>query len=193
MLVFEVVHEKAWPITEKSLCRNIQLRYDEFPVENIKLVDGRVTTFHYLFADPTTIGNVCGKLRTGFYDKTSSPHNFIVPIKSRTSRNVAIAANKLLELIGCEKIPSFEYLLALATDTSAMQEFTDIESIDLPNDPPNGPTQYPLDQAPNLYSDLNLFSLFRPKIGSDPNQLHKLDEVLGYDQTFELIGDKSTL
>lgn len=193
MLIFEVVHEKAWPITEKSLCRNIQLRYDEFPVENIKLVNGRITTFHYLFADPTTIGNVCGKLRTGFYDKTSSPNNFIVPIESRTSRNVALAANKLLELIGCEKIPSFEYLLALATDTSAMQEFTDIESIDLPNDPPNGPTLYPPDQAPKLYSDFNLSILFRPKIGTDPNQLHKLDEVLGYDPTFELIGDKGTV
>ena len=37
LIIFEVVHEKAWPITQPSLCRNISLRYDEFPVENIQL------------------------------------------------------------------------------------------------------------------------------------------------------------
>ena len=70
LIIFEVVHEKAWPITEKSLCRNIPLRYDEFPVENIKLNEetNKISTFHYLFADPTTIGNVIGKIRSGFYD-----------------------------------------------------------------------------------------------------------------------------
>ena len=189
LVVFEVVHEKAWPITKKSLCRNIPLRYDEFPVENIKLNEetNSIATFHYLFSDPTTIGNVIGKIRSGFYDKTSDLKNYIVPVKFRTSQHVANASRQLLEEIKCEKIPSIEYMTALTTDRHAMQEMMDVKQIELP-DVPENETPYPVEED-NLYNDKLLYTMFVPKIGvgdkEKQGQLHKLDDVLGYDSTFE--------
>jgi hypothetical protein len=193
LIIFEVVHEKAWPITEKSLCRNIPLRYDEFPVENIKLNEetNKISTFHYLFADPTTIGNVIGKIRSGFYDLTSDPKSYIVPKDFRTSQNVSKASLELLHEINCSKIPSFDYLLSLSTDRHAMQEMADVKQIDIPDIPAKS-IPYPDDSEQNLYDDKLLYSIFTPKIGikdkEKQDQLHKLDDVLGYDPTFEQLG-----
>jgi hypothetical protein len=33
MLIFEVVHEKSWPLTKISLCRNLKLGFDVYPIE----------------------------------------------------------------------------------------------------------------------------------------------------------------
>lgn len=191
LIIFEVVHEKAWPITKKSLCRNIPLRYDEFPVENITLSDNKITTFHYLFADPTTIANVIGKIRVGFYDKVTDPKAYVVPYEYRTSVFVAKAANELLRQIRCKNIPSEDYILALTKDRHAMQEYVDLKSIDLPDNPPHD-IPYP-EHEPNLFDETYLYPMFKPKIDvtdvKKQDELHKLGEVLGYDPTFEQLGE----
>jgi hypothetical protein len=120
LIIFEVIHEKAWPITQPSLCRNISLRYDEFPIENIYLKDNKIGAFYYLFSDPTTIGNVIAKLRHGFYDKSKEPKKYIVQKEYRTSDNVARCAREIMEELGCSKIPPLEYFLSLATDKHAL-------------------------------------------------------------------------
>ena len=189
LIIFEVVHEKAWPITNLSLCRNIPLRYDEFPVENLTYDEkkNKITSFHYLFADPTTIGNVVGKIRTGFYDKTVKPNEKIIAIKYRTSSFVAKCAKLLMEeIIKCDNIPSNDYFLALATDRHAMQEFKDIKSIDLPDEPIE-PQPYPEEE--NLFDEDMLAITLEPKTNLDDideqDSLHKLTEVKDYDSTFE--------
>ena len=198
LIIFEVVHEKAWPITQPSLCRNISLRYDEFPVENITFGPSDydkeknvIKAFHYLFADPTTIGNVVGKIQTGFYDKVSDPKDYVVPLNYRTSENVATCAMEIMTELACKKIPSFEYFLSLATDRHAMQEFKDIPSLEIArgakeNEP------YPKGSKDNVYSDIDLFTYFKPSADvEDTNaqdSLHKQSVVKGYDpSTFEVV------
>lgn len=179
IIIFEIVHEKAWPITHKSICKITTMRYDEFPVENIDLIDDKIQTFHYLFADPTTIGNVVGKLRHGFYDNISAINEKIVPKKYRTSSNVAIAAKKLVSSIKCSKIPSDEYFLALATDRHAMQEFADVPGINVENDPARI-IPYP-DEPDNMFDDSILYPTFHPVASMEnlakQNSLHKLRVV----------------
>ena len=191
LIIFEVVHEKAWPITQPSLCRNISLRYDEFPVENITFGSSDydsekdvIKAFHYLFADPTTIGNVVGKIQTGFYDKVSDPKDYVVPLMYRTSENVATCAMEIMTELGCKKIPSKEYFVALATDRHAMQEFKDIPSLDIArgakeNEP------YPEGSKDNVYSDIDLFTYFKPSVDVEDTEaqdsLHKQSVVKGYD------------
>jgi len=179
IIVFEVVHEKAWPLTEKSLCKIITMRYDEFPIENIDLIDGKIQTFHYLFADPTTIGSIVGKLRHGFYDKIKEVNNKIVPKEFRTSENVAKAAKQLLEAIGCSEIPSEQYLIALATDRHAMQEYEDMPSINIANVPPTK-VNYPLNEK-GLFNNSELYPTFKPVASANniakQNSLHKLKVV----------------
>ncbi len=195
LIIFEVVHEKAWPITIKSLCRNISLRYDEFPVENLTYSEekNKIVSFHYLFSDPTTIANVVGKIRTGFYDKTNNPNNKIIQDKYRTSKFVGECAKELMEQIQCKNIPSEQYFLALATDKHALQEFSDIKSIDIP-DEPIVTQYYPHEPKSNLFDDNTLGVQFKPKVGIEDIEaqasLHKSSEVIGYDDTFEKLNNK---
>jgi len=181
IIIFEVVHEKAWPLTQKSLCKVVTMRYDEFPVENIDVIDGKIQAFHYLFADPTTIGNVVGKLRNGFYDKSNEINDRIVPKQYRTSENVAKAAKLLLQGIECVEIPSDTYLLALATDRHAMQEYTNVKSINIPN-APSSSIDYPEDTGP-LFNNSRLYPIFRPIASANnvtkQSRLHKLKYVEG--------------
>ncbi len=193
ILIFEISHEKAWPITKKSLCRNLVLRYDEFPVENIKYdkENKKIGVFHYLFADPTTIGNVVGKLRNGFYDKTNEVNDKICKLQYRTSEHIAKATEELLNEIKCSPIPSFKYILALAKDRHAMQEYEDMPTISLPDNPVE-PVDYPNEPIENIYSDENLFTKFVAKASIqnklEQDTLHKREEVLGYNPTYEMFG-----
>ncbi len=193
IIIFEIVHEKAWPLTKKSLCRNLVLRYDEFPVENIKYDrdNGKISTFHYLFADPTTIGNVVGKLRNGFYDKTNEVNDKICKLEYRTSEHIARATEELLNEINCNPKPSFNYILALAKDRHAMQEYEDMPTIAFP-DTPLEPIDYPDEPIENIYSDENLFTKFVAKANIqsqlEQDSLHKSDEVVGYNPTYEMLG-----
>ena len=170
LIIFEVVHEKAWPITQPSLCRNISLRYDEFPVENINIKDGKIGTYHYLFSDPTTIGNVIAKLRHGFYDKSTDPKKFIVAKEYRTSENVAKCAREIMTALECSKNPSSEYFLSLATDKHALQEFQDLPPIDIPDNPVIS-VPYPTKNTDNIYNDADLMTKFIPEASPDDDAL----------------------
>jgi hypothetical protein len=184
LIIFEVVHEKAWPITQPSLCRNISLRYDEFPVENIYLNNDKIDTFHYLFSDPSTIGNVIAKLRHGFYDKSNDVDNKILEEKYRTARNVAKCAREIMVELECTKIPSEDYFLALATDKHALQEFTDLPEISTPDDPASI-VPYPEGNPNNIYSDSDLMTKFIPSANPESvieqETLHRKTQVDSYD------------
>jgi hypothetical protein len=137
MLIFEVVHEKAWPITKFSLCRNIPLGYDIFPIESLVQTENGagMKTFDDKFQDPTTLSNLYHKLRKGFYDKVDASLDVIVNPKYRTARDIATAAKEFLEEIGCVKKYTIEKLLALTQDPIGAEEFTErAATIAFPND-----------------------------------------------------------
>ena len=180
IIIFEVVHEKAWPLTQKSLIRNIRLRYDSFPVENIDAdpAKGVVYTFDYLFDDPTTLGNVRAKLRGGFYDRTTELNDTIVPSEYRTSMHVATAAHQLLNELGDTDNVPFEYLLALTTDNTGCEELLDRGTIQ-PQYPENPVEPEPYTENDSQYAfDDALLSTYYVKIASH-EPLHHLRYVPG--------------
>jgi len=125
LLIFEVTHEKAWPLTKFSLCRNIPLGYDIFPIELI-VSDGKtLMTVDEAYNDPTTLSNLYHKLRKGFYNNVENPDARIVSPKYRTARHIATAALQLLTEIGCKKSYTLEQLLALTQDPVGAEEFTE--------------------------------------------------------------------
>lgn len=106
MLVFEIVHEKAWPISQFSICRNTRLGYDWFPVETIQTVTNDknvsvLSTIDQAFRDPTTLSNLYNKIRRGFYDDVMEPSDFIIMKKYRTSKYLKLAVDLLLKLVQC--------------------------------------------------------------------------------------------
>jgi hypothetical protein len=127
LIIFEVVHEKAWPITKFSLCRNIPLGYDVFPIETLvaRTTTVGIKTVDDKFQDPTTLSNLYNKLRKGFYDKVISPDPRILEEKFRTAKDIAAAAQELLTQIDCTIKHSFEELLALTLDEKGAEEFTE--------------------------------------------------------------------
>jgi len=130
IIIFEITHEKAWPITPDSILRNIVMGYDRFPVESLEADQHGIKTRDFAFDDPTTLSNTIHKLRGGFYDNPNQPNNAIVPKKFRTSTWMARAAAALFEDIALKyapKIqrPSFKLILALTTDPHDTEEFQD--------------------------------------------------------------------
>ena len=105
MLVFEIVHEKAWPISNFSICRNTKLGYDWFPVETIEIkTENQVSvlsTIDQAFRDPTTLSNLYNKIRRGFYDDVMDPSEFIIMKKYRTSKYLKLAVDFLLNIVKC--------------------------------------------------------------------------------------------
>ena len=137
LIIFEVVHEKGWPITKFSLCRNIPLGYDIFPIETMVETDGSsgIKIVDDKFQDPTTLSNVYQKLRKGFYDKVTAPDTRIVDPVFRTAKDIAHAAQELLGQIQCKSSYTFEKLLALTEDPKGAEEFTEkAAEIAFPND-----------------------------------------------------------
>ena len=140
LLIFEIIHEKAWPITKFSICRNIKLGYDVFPIESIIMecedekidyIDENImktcpelnfTTIDEDFEDPTTLSNTINKLRHGFYDDPDDPNNMIVDEKYRTSDSLVKQAIYVLEQLGCEPM-SKEELMNLTKNTKNTEEF----------------------------------------------------------------------
>ena len=66
LIIFEICHEITWPITPLSLCRNILLRFDSLPTENININTNPESPFLFktvytLFDNATTLANVLGK------------------------------------------------------------------------------------------------------------------------------------
>lgn len=141
LIIFEVVHEKAWPITALAICRCIPLLYDVFPIETLTIIDDNgvksIDTIDRRFNDPTTLSNLRGKLRHGFYDKVNNTIGIIVPEKYRTSQNISICAKIILTLLGCKCNPDMSLLLKLTKDPTNAGEFAQVTSIktpDVPND-----------------------------------------------------------
>jgi hypothetical protein len=145
LLIFEIVHEKAWPMTPKSLLRNIVHKYDKFPVESIVVIDDKISTRDFTFDDPTTLSNTIHKIRGGFYDNPNDIIEAILPMRFRTSRALALAAKELYNRIANKYYPevdrpSMELLLALVTDQHDTDEFRDkdvVKELDVPA--PNQP------------------------------------------------------
>ena len=141
LIIFEVIHEKAWPITALAICRCIPLLYDIFPVESLIIVNENDNTYidtsEDQFEDPTTLSNLRGKIRHNFYDKADDVNNIIIPEVYRTSQTIAICAKILLSLLGCKCNPDMSLLLKLTKDTKYADEFAETTSVktpDIPND-----------------------------------------------------------
>ena len=138
MILFEIVHEKAWPMTRFSICRNIQKQYDVFPIENLVVYDGQIETEDHKFDDPTTLSNLVNKLRHGFFDPAQNPLNTVLAKSHRTSAFIVEACEHILDylnLVGPDRYSS-ETLLALAKDTKNANEFLQSEhEIDIPDVP----------------------------------------------------------
>jgi hypothetical protein len=143
IIVFEVVHEKAWPITRKALCRCIPLLYDLFPVESLKYTNGDYIDINTeTFNDPTTLSNIRGKLRHGFYDDVDTTVDVIVPKKYRTSKFIAECASYILKQLNCNYIPSDELLLKLTKDETNAGEFSQVTAINIPDVPSGNMPDY---------------------------------------------------
>jgi hypothetical protein len=135
LLIFEVVHEKAWPITKLALCRCTPLLYDIFPIENLAVINDEIDTNDQQFNDPTTLSNLRGKLRHGFYDLVEDPNPNVLPVEYRTSKKFAEAAKILLTLLNCGYNPKLDLLVKLTKDTTNAGEFSQVSPIELPDDP----------------------------------------------------------
>jgi len=165
LIIFEICHEITWPITPLSLCRNILLRYDSLPTENINVNTNPESKFLFktvytLFDNATTLANVVGKLRSGFFDDVSDPYSVIVNEKYRTSLYISQAATELLRELKCKKIPSDQYILALATDKTTTAEYTDRPQISTPDEYMGNPVPYP-DEEINLFDDEELHNKYK--------------------------------
>lgn len=143
MIVFEITHEKAWPMTKFALCRNAQLKYDVFPIETMVVRDGVVTTEDQIFHDPTTLSNLRGKLRHGFFDTVNSPIKAILAERYRTSAHIVSAVNVLFDYLGFSKgRVSTQTLLALTKDLTNASEFASYGGEISTKDEPEGPVEY---------------------------------------------------
>jgi hypothetical protein len=115
IILFEIIHEDAQPAYPSILCQTI-----------LRNAGHGQAKFQVLFTNPSTgtpdirhITNPGGgilafvkyKLRYGFLDDVLLP--VIVEKEYRTTENIATAAHKLLEIIGCDDIPSLDTLMEL--------------------------------------------------------------------------------
>ena len=136
MLIFEIVHEKAWPITKFSLLRNIPLGYDVFPIEKLDVTADTIITKDEAFNDPTTLSNLYKKMRRGFYDSeigNDSEINKILLKKFRTAKYLKDAVNLLIRKLNmCAGVDDSrtecrpfedETLFALILDSQNADEF----------------------------------------------------------------------
>jgi hypothetical protein len=161
LLIFEITHEKAWPITPFSLLRNMVLGYDIYPVESLGVRRDSIATSVDMFDDPTTLSITINKLRGGFYDDPKNTIESIVPANFRTSTHLVTAALELFDEIA-EKFapsiqrPSRELLLALATDRHGTEEFHDGATVNAADVAPN--QKYPKeDYIPPRPKDFKLY------------------------------------
>ena len=149
LIIFEIIHEKAWPITRHSIIRNIQVGYDKFPVEELKISkSGKIYINNFIFDDPTTLANLYYKLVYGFIDmpptnsnlinktkrsynylnnsmltkKTKKRYNSVLPIKKRTAENIAMEAHDLLIKLNATAPKSYNDLLKITLDTTNTDE-----------------------------------------------------------------------
>jgi hypothetical protein len=144
-IIFDVVHEKGWPITQKSLCKNIIEKSDSYPIENYEIVDSKITWKRTKGNDPTTLNNVLSKLLYGFYDEVENPIDNYVDRSVRNTESMFTASKNILIEIGCKIIPSDDYINALVTDTTYAPEYKD----QAPNEVSIQSTSYPDNEIVN--------------------------------------------
>ena len=101
LIIFEIVHEKAWPITIFSIIRNIKLGYDVYPIESLS-IDKNIKITYDAFNDPTALANVHYKLLSGFYDDITINSNlqsdFIIDSKYRNSKYILEASRRIISI-----------------------------------------------------------------------------------------------
>lgn len=156
LIIFEIIHEKAWPITRHSIIRNIQIGYDKFPVEELKVTKtGKVYINNFIFDDPTPLANLYYKLVHGFIDmppaesnltnktkktytyltnsmitkKTKKRLNTVLPISKRTAENIATEAHNILIKLNATHPKSYAELLKLTLDTQNTDELRQFKYI----------------------------------------------------------------
>lgn len=128
--MFEIVHEKAWPITIPSLSRNIKLGYDVFPIETLDVDVSRntISARHDAFQDPTTLSNLYHKLQHGFYDDYGNPNEKMLNPKARISKTIsqhlATFAKEFLQHAADPDTNLNELFNSLARDQKNAEEFT---------------------------------------------------------------------
>ncbi len=163
ILIFEIIHEKAWPITKFSICRNIKLGHDIFPIENISfecndeiipqvnksIVEScsniEIDCLDEIFEDPTTLSNTINKLRHGFYDDPDDTNSMIVDEKYRTSEELAKQSLYILEKLGCTLVTK-EELINLAKNTKNATEFLQYSKVIKVPDHPEEWNELPIDE-----------------------------------------------
>lgn len=137
IIIFEVSHEKAIPITKENIIKTIKTGYDIFPVESI-CVDssdnGHLKIQNEIFNDPKLLANIRGKLRHGFYDDVNNPNDKIVQREYRTTYWIARAAQLLLKEIDEKDNTSLEFLMEATSDSTNAGEFSQVSEIDIPDD-----------------------------------------------------------
>jgi hypothetical protein len=152
MIIFEIIHEKGWVITNKSIIRNILLKYDKFPVE-IYTIKKNISSKIIFFDDPTTLHNLFGKLNSGFYDEINNNNINIVPTKYRTINAFKDATLKLLKKLKYNYSIDDKFIEYLITDIKNADEF--FENYDKYIDQ-NKIIPYDKKWNKNLYDDNNL-------------------------------------
>lgn len=143
LLVFEIVHEKAWVLTRNSLIRCIILYHDIFPIENYSYDSNTndVNLKSVYFKDPTTLSNIKHKLLYGFYDNIHNSNNkslkLILTKEKRNTKFIAQCAYNLLVYLDNHKFDNtdtnknkyLKLLQKLTKDTTGTDEYKGVKTI----------------------------------------------------------------
>lgn len=132
IIIFEISHEKAIPLTKENIIKSVKSGYDIFPVESISVINGEIKIVNEIFNDPKLLANIHGKLRHGFYDDVKNPNNKIVKSEYRTKYHISKAAQILLKEIDENDDTSLDFLLDQTSDTTNAEEFTQVSEINIP-------------------------------------------------------------
>jgi hypothetical protein len=131
MIIFEIVHEKAWPITIFSTCRNIKSEYDVFPIDRLIIDDdSNIKTIDQLFSDPTLLSNLYNKIRSGFFDNVNNTSEYIIQKKFRTSKYLVKAVKKINDLLKCKLMDDYDIFNLILDNTNA-DEYIERGKIDI--------------------------------------------------------------
>lgn len=142
MVIFEVIHEKGWPLTKFSLCRNIPLGYESYPPEQIiynnkfkkmSVISERSLDTNLRDYDPTILAGLYNKLRHGFYDNYLQPDQSIVIPKYRTALDIATAIYELLNKLKCTPKIQLKQVIQSIQDIGYTEEYTSRPEINFPD------------------------------------------------------------
>lgn len=131
IIIFEISHEKAIPITKDNIIKTIKSGYDTYPIENIFVENEKIEIMNEIFNDPKLLANIKGKLRHGFYDDVNNPNDKIVQREYRTTYWIAKAAQLLLKEIDENDSTTLEVLIELTSDSTNAGEFSQVSEINI--------------------------------------------------------------